>query len=82
MNEQYKNSESNNSKSDVSGEQNKFEDLKVTDDSNSKNVSVSEVTGDDDREMRRVSFISSKSRTKSFNARKPHILKFSFVQPN
>jgi hypothetical protein len=50
---------------DVSeGNKYKIEDIKITDES--KNKSVSDATGDEEKELRRASFISTKSKTNSF----------------
>lgn len=58
-----KTQKSNKRMSDVSKGAYQFGDLKITDETNSKNMSVSDNTEDD---RKRKSFISTKSRTNSF----------------
>lgn len=59
----HKTQKSNKRMSDVSKGTYQFGDLKITDETNSKNMSVSDNTEDDHK---RKSFISTKSRTNSF----------------
>ena len=47
-------------------QKNNFQDLRITDETNSKNMSVSDITNEEDQESRRRSFISGRSRTNSF----------------
>ena len=60
----HKTQKSNKRNSDVSKGAYQFGDLKITDETNSKNMSVSDNTVEEDH--KRKSFISTKSRTNSF----------------